>query len=165
MKICSICNQTYADDNLNYCLNDGGILTKWNDDAAPTVMLNQPRITQQNWGNYSTRSSWESQPLQTNQPFQPLQQNQPFYPAQMQEQNQTLPVVALVLGICSLLFMCCYGGIPFGGAALVLGFLGIKNANENPMQYGGRGLAIGGIVTGVIGLLISFIILLMVAAG
>ena len=83
----------------------------------------------------------------------------------MQEQNQTLPVVALVLGICSLLFMCCYGGIPFGGAALVLGFLGIKNANENPMQYGGRGLAIGGIVTGVISFLISIIFFIAIIVG
>jgi len=42
-------------------------------------------------------------------------------------------------------------------AALVTGCLGLKNASENPAQFGGRNLAIGGIVTGVIGLLISII--------
>jgi hypothetical protein len=166
MKICSICNQTYVDDNLNYCLSDGGTLTSFNDDTPPTVMLNRARTTQQNWDNYQQPSAWENQPLQTNQSYQPVQQIQPFYPAQAQGQNQTLATVSLALGIISMLFACCYGGIPFGAAAMIVGFLGLKNVNENPMQYGGRGLAIGGIVTGVIGLLISLgLFLLVIISG
>jgi hypothetical protein len=47
----------------------------------------------------------------------------------------------------------------------VTGYLGLKNAGENPMQFGGRGLAIGGIVTGVIGLLISIIFFIAILAG
>lgn len=162
MKVCPVCNQTYVDDNLNYCLTDGGTLTPFGDDAPPTVLLNRARTTQQNWDNHQSPSPWESQLQQPNQTYQPVQQNQPFYPAAVQGQNQTLPTVALVLGICSLLFACCYGGIPLGAAALVLGFVGLKNTNENPMQFGGRGLAIGGIVTGVIGLLISVGLFLIV---
>jgi hypothetical protein len=84
----------------------------------------------------------------------------------MQGQNQTLPTVALALGIISMLFACCYGGIPLGAAALIVGFLGLKNVNESPMEYSGRGLAIGGIVTGVIGLLISLgLFLLVIISG
>ena len=162
MKICPVCNQTYADDNLNYCLTDGGTLTSYNDDAPPTIMLNRARTTQQNWENYQPPSPWESQPLQTNQSYQPVQQNQPFYPAVTQGQNQTLPTIALALGVISIMFACCYGGIPFGAAALVLGFLGLRNSNENPMLFSGRGLAIGGIVTGLIGLLISLGLFLIV---
>ena len=166
MKICSICNQTYVDDNLNYCLSDGGTLTSFNDDTPPTVMLNRARTTQQNWDNYQSPAPWENQPLQPNQSYQPVGQNQSFYPAQMQGQNQTLPTVALALGIISMLFACCYGGIPLGAAALIVGFLGLKNVNESPMEYGGRGLAIGGIVTGVIGLLISLgLFLLVIISG
>jgi hypothetical protein len=162
MKICPVCNQTYADDNLNYCLTDGGTLTSFNDDAPPTIMLNRARTTQQNWENYQSPSPWENQPLQQNQSYQPMQQNQQFYPAVVQGENQTLPTIALALGVVSIMFACCYGGIPFGGAALVLGFLGLRNSNENPMRFGGRSLAIGGIVTGVIGLLISLGLLLIV---
>jgi len=164
MKICSLCNQTYADDNLNFCLNDGGTLTDYADDAPPTVMLNRARTTQQNWENYQTPNAWQNQPLPPNQTYQPLQQNQPFHLAQIQGQNQTLPTVSLVLGIFAILFTCCYGGVPFGAAALVTGYLSLKNANENPMQFGGRGLAIGGIVTGAIGLLISIIFFIVVLA-
>jgi len=165
MKICPVCNQTYVDDNLNFCLTDGGTLTPFQDDAPPTVMLNRARTTQQNWENYQSPPAWENQPLQTNQSYQPVPQNQPFYPAQIQGQNQTLPTLSLVLGIFAIVFTCCYGGVPFGAAALVLGYLGLKNANENPMQFGGRNLAIGGIVTGVIGLLISIIFFLIILAG
>lgn len=159
MKICPVCNQTYADDSLNYCLNDGGALTAAADDAPPTVMLNRARTTRQNWENYQSPTAWQNQPLQQNQTYQPLQPNQPYnHLAQIQGQNQTLPTVSLVLGIFAIVVSCCYGGIPLGAAALILGYLGLKNAGDNPAQFGGRSLAIGGIVTGVIGLLISVII-------
>jgi hypothetical protein len=166
MKICPVCNQTYADDNLNYCLNDGAALNEYADDAPPTVMLNRARTTQQNWENVQTPMTWQNQPLQQNQTYQALQQqNQPRNLAQIQGQNQTLPTISLVLGIFAIVFICCYGGLPFGAAALVTGYLGLKNANENPAQFGGRNLAIGGIVTGVIGLLISIIFFIVLLAG
>lgn len=155
MKICPNCAQTYTDDNLNFCLNDGGLLKTYNADAAPPTMLfNQTRTTQENWKNIDTSAPWQNQPLQTNQPGA-VWQDQPFSAVPYQVQNQTLPTVSLVLGIFGILFTCCYGGIPLGAAALVTGYLGLKNHNENPQQFGGRGLAIAGIVTGVIGLLIS----------
>lgn len=153
MKICSICNQTYADENLNFCLNDGGTLTNWTDDAPPTVMFDRARTTQQNWNNYQTAApQWGNQPLE---------HQQPFYPAVMKTQNQTLPTISLVLGICSIAFLCCYGGVPFGTAAIVLGYIGLKNTNADSAQYGGRNLAIGGIVTGLIGLLITVVLFLV----
>ena len=156
MKICPACHQTFADDNQNYCLNDGAtLISQPDDDAPPTLLMNQARTTQPNWQNYETASPWQNQPLQNKQTQSPLQPNQPFYPAQYQTPNQTLPTVSLVLGIFGILFTCCYGGIPLGAAALVTGYLGLKNINENPQTFGGRGLAIAGIVMGVIALLIS----------
>ena len=152
MKVCPVCSQTYTDDNLNYCLDDGGTLTNYYDDAPPTVLLNQARTTGQNWDNYQSSTPWQNQPLQ---------QNQVHYPVQINSQNQTLPTVSLVLGIFGILFTCCYGGIPLGAAALVLGYLGLKNVNENPSEFSGRGLAIAGIITGAVGLLISVGIVLI----
>lgn len=65
MKVCPTCQQTYADESLNFCLNDGAVLVKKDQpfNAAPpeTVFMNQPNPTisgQQsnptvpsNWGN------------------------------------------------------------------------------------------------------------------
>ncbi|HEX8248348.1 MAG TPA: hypothetical protein VF599_09270 [Pyrinomonadaceae bacterium] len=49
MKICPQCNQTYADDSLNFCLSDGSVLTRasgsgsMSEEPPPTVLINQPR--------------------------------------------------------------------------------------------------------------------------
>lgn len=162
MKICPACKQIYTDDNQNFCLNDGATLQNDPDDAPPTLLMNQARTTQSNWQNYEAPPPWGNQPLQTSQAASPLKTNQAFHPAQYQTPNQTLPTVSLVLGIFGILFTCCYGGIPLGLAALVTGYIGLKNSNENPQEYGGRGLAIAGIVTGAISLLFGVGIILFV---
>ncbi len=73
-----------------------------------------------------------------------------------------MAVAALVLGILSLLgAFFCGSGVLFGIIAVVLGFLGMKKANELPGQPQ-RGLAIAGIVTGAIGTIISIIVILFV---
>ncbi len=46
MKICPTCRRTYDDDGLNFCLEDGSVLTFSSvDSAAPTIVMNQPRPT------------------------------------------------------------------------------------------------------------------------
>lgn len=68
MKICPACNQTYSDESLNFCLNDGGALRQIDDDnlSQQTVILGQASVTnpktvftnqpvsQQNWGTSPT---------------------------------------------------------------------------------------------------------------
>lgn len=70
MKICPRCQKTYADDNLNFCLDDGATLTNSNpaDNSIPaTVLLNQPRPTDPNqpFQNYASQpgsqSGWNNQ--------------------------------------------------------------------------------------------------------
>lgn len=60
-------------------------------------------------------------------------------------QNKVLPIVSLVFGILSL---CCYFAPLTGLIALITGFLGMKNANNDPANYGGKPLAIVGMVLG-----------------
>jgi hypothetical protein len=45
MKICPTCRKTYQDDNLNFCLEDGAILSVASNEPPPTVMMSQPRPT------------------------------------------------------------------------------------------------------------------------
>lgn len=45
MKVCPRCNKTYTDDNLNFCLDDGTVLTQAGGGMPETVMMNQPRLT------------------------------------------------------------------------------------------------------------------------
>jgi hypothetical protein len=98
---------------------------------------NQP-LQQNEWTPPpSPEQGWQDQGLGANTPFQP--------PVAGGGQNQVLPIVSLVFGILS---VCCYIGPLTGIVALITGFLGMKNANNNPNQYGGKGLAIAGMVTG-----------------
>jgi hypothetical protein len=165
MKICPKCNTRYSDDNLNFCLNDGEYLSTI-DDSPATVIMDAPRVTDQtNWNQYEAP--------QTAPPPAPWQspahnvQNQSFGVPQMnQSLDQTLPTVSLALGILGFLLVCCYGGVPLGMAAIITGFLGMKNAGNEPHKYGGRGLAIAGLVLGAISLISSAIfILISIAAG
>jgi hypothetical protein len=68
--------------------------------------------------------------------------------------NQTLPIISLVLGIVSI---CCYISPITGIAALITGYKGMKNANNDPTHFGGKGLAIAGMITGGVFLLLGLL--------
>ncbi|HKO60572.1 MAG TPA: PAN domain-containing protein [Pyrinomonadaceae bacterium] len=50
MKICRICNRTYADETMNFCLEDGATLSEFNDpnqnQSLPPTMLPAPAPTE-----------------------------------------------------------------------------------------------------------------------
>lgn len=108
---------------------------------------NQP-IEQANWSPPpAPDANWQNQQIGQNTPFQP--------PPAGQGQNQTLAIVSLVLGILSI--PCC-GFILFGIGALVTGFMAKGKAEQNPDEYGGRGLALGGMILGGITIVIGIIL-------
>jgi hypothetical protein len=166
MKTCPACQQTYDDNDLNYCLSDGATLlaqtTK--DDAPPTVYMDRARTTNEmNWRNAAATPP-DSAPMSPwqNSSMQPPNPKQMYSPPYLRGQDQTLPIISLVLGILSVV-VCCYGGIPFGIPALITGYLGFNNTNNNPQQYGGRTLAIAGLVLGGVGFLITLFFVLLAA--
>lgn len=148
MKICPVCNQKYTDESLNFCLNDGTTLATSGDEPPPTIIMDAPRKTNPNFSDYQTNFG---------NPNQQIYQ-QPFAaPSVFQKQDQTLPVISLILGIFGLVLICCYAGFPLGAAAIVTGYLGMSNANKDPMQYGGKGMAIAGMVLGAAGILVTLV--------
>jgi len=159
MKQCPRCHLTYSDDQLNFCLDDGELLTgfvteppptRYKDDSPPTVILDDSRRTNpSNWPTVPPPAPWQPQNLQ-NSPF-----TSPMFG---QSKDQTLPTIALILGILSLPLICCYGGVWLGLPAAVLGFLGMRNADSNDGRYGGRGMAIAGMILGAISFFASLII-------
>ncbi len=156
MKVCPKCSHQYDDDNLNFCLSDGELLMKMSAedaDATPTVYMDAPRVTNQNW---EPPNPLATDPQQNQQIYQ-----QPYSAPQQfsagASKDKTLATVALVTGILSLLLMCCYLGIPLGAGALITGYLGMTKANSDPNAYGGRELAIVGMVLGGISFVLSAI--------
>ncbi|MEP6704207.1 MAG: DUF4190 domain-containing protein [Acidobacteriota bacterium] len=163
MKRCLECDQTYSDDTLNFCLNDGELLinqsgyepptTQFADDSPPTLVMNQPRVTNPiDWAN-----------SQIGQPQGPSPQvaNQQFGMAGYgKTTDQTLATISLVLGIVSVFLVCCAGGILLGLPAAIVGYIAMKNVETNPAKYTGRGMAIAGMVLGIVTFLGSIFILI-----
>lgn len=164
MKHCPRCGKTYSDANLNFCLDDGELLAmmapagfgdSYRDDSPPTVMLDEARRT--NPTNWPPQSPPSAPPAQ----WQAAAPNQfAQYPITASP-SMTLAIVSLCLGISALTVgWCCYIGVLLGPAAIVTGFIAMSQNKKDPQKYGGRGMAIGGLVTGAayIALMILFVI-------
>jgi hypothetical protein len=115
MKVCPVCHKTYSDDNLNFCLDDGTVLTHGQayDAPPPTVMSSQPPpMPPPSFGNQPTmQSAWNSPPQ---------------YAAPPKKSSKTW---IWVLGILAVLVLVCGGG----GIALValVAYLPADNTNSN----------------------------------
>ena len=101
MKICPTCRKTYTDEGLNFCLEDGSVLTMAQD-APPTMVMQSPPPTNPN-------------------PVFPSQQHsqqtwaqQPSYSIQPKKKSKTW---LWVVGLITLGLLLCGGGI--GGFILI----------------------------------------------
>ena len=99
MKVCPRCQKTYSDDNLNFCLDDGTVLTQvqpqTQDSMPETVFMNQPRPTapRTSFGNEpATQSSWNAAP--------------PPYTAQPKKSSKTWIWVVGILAVLVLDISC-----------------------------------------------------------
>lgn len=159
MKICPVCNQTYTDESLNFCLNDGATLNDADNDPPPTIFMDPPRSTNPNFADFNSNFG---QPDNFGQANQEIYQTPYSPPAVNYSQDQTLPIISLVLGVLGFTTFCCLGflAFPIGLAAIVTGYLGMKKADENPQKFGGKGMAIGGIILGAIGVVSGLVFLI-----
>ncbi len=117
MKICPRCQTTYADDNLNFCLEDGSTLSQMGGvPPAPTVQMQQPFPTHQapGAGQQTGQAGWN------------VGQQQPTYSMQTPKKSSKAWVwVLLILGVLVLL---CGGG--FAGLVYLGSLENAKNANN-----------------------------------
>lgn len=168
MKQCPRCNKTYGDDTLNFCLDDGELLTMQQPspggyiEEPPTMVLDGARVTDpiNNWG----QQPQVAQPLAQWQQQRPVAQQFGDY-AVTRRPDQTLATVAMILGIISIAVSCCYGGIWLGIPAAIVGFIALSKVNGDSEKYGGRNMAIAGIVLGGISFLITILIIIAAIAG
>jgi len=167
MKVCPKCNQSYTDPGLNFCLADGELLMDtsadaptqvFNDPSPPIVFMDSPRRTNPNHGAWGEQP--QSQPMTPWQNPQNLQSN-PYGSPYAVKRDQTLPIIAMVLGILSLPLVCCWGGAWPGVPAAIVGYLGMRNADSDPERYTGRGMAIAGLVMGIVSFLCTMIVIIL----
>ncbi|MBV9243140.1 MAG: DUF4190 domain-containing protein [Acidobacteria bacterium] len=165
MKQCPRCNQTYTDDTLNFCLNDGELLTMQQPspggfrDDPPTMVIDGARQTDPiSWSQPQTAQP----PAQWQHPSQqPQQQQFGGYPMTVAP-NQSLAIVSICLGAAIVTIgWCCYLGVLLGPAAIITGIIAKSNIKKDPSRHTGNGLALTGIILGsayFVGLILIIII-------
>ncbi len=96
MKICPRCQKTYADDSLNFCLEDGSTLSQMAGvQPPPTVQMQQAFPTQQGPGQPMGQPTWN------------VGQQQPYSLQPPKRSSKAWVWVLLILGVLVLL---CGGG-------------------------------------------------------
>ena len=173
MKHCPTCNSDFVDDDLAFCTNDGTALvhvdastsaasqvTQLFQAAPETIAITPPHtadvVAEQNRPPVSPQPyGWANEvtPAQVWTPPPPPRPNV--------NQQQTLAVISLVSGIAAITLGWICGGPLFALVAIVLGIVALTQIKRNPAQYGGKPLAIGGIITGTIVLLIYVVLVLI----
>ncbi|WP_330298832.1 DUF4190 domain-containing protein [Streptomyces sp. NBC_00503] len=94
------------------------------------------------------------------QPGYPGYQGYPGYPPYAHKSNG-FGVTALVLGIIAVIS--CYGGILFGIPAVIFGVLGRGKARRG--EADNDGMALAGIITGIVGIVISCLFIAIAVIG
>ena len=51
--------------------------------------------------------------------------------------------------------------MPFGIAAIVMGVIAMSKAKMSPGTHGGRGMALAGLVCGIVGLAVTLVLMVM----
>jgi hypothetical protein len=100
-------------------------------------------------------ASWQNQEIGSNTPFQSP-------PPGAGGQNKTLAIISLVCGILSIL---CCNWFVFGIAALIMGFIARSKATNDPNNFGGNGLALGGVITGGVSVVLGLIFWVLYVFG
>jgi hypothetical protein len=174
MKRCPTCNSTFDDEYLSYCTNDGTVLVRDEVSAGidlqetarfgeppPTVVMPPPRPTDYvaqtpsaptppvpyGWANEPQPAAWVPPPP-------PVPMRGFTRPAQ-----QGVAVASLIFGIVSITFGWICGGPVFALVAVVLGAVALTQIKKNPKQHTGKPIALVGLITGGIALLINLAIM------
>lgn len=169
MKHCPTCSANFDDDDLGYCTDDGTPLlaganpfgpvpqaTQVFDDQPVTQVMSAPRPTEYVAPTPPAATPelyrWAKEGPPTWNPPPP-----PMYP--VRQQQTTVAILSLVFGLASITIGWLCFGLPLGILAIILGVVALSQIKRNPTQYGGKPLAIGGMITGGIVMLIHLAIL------
>ena len=170
MKRCPACNQTFTDEWLTFCTQDGTALvaadtsvidppvTLVNPSMPPSVSpLEQPTMDMP--GKSAPPPALYNPPQSPQAGFRP-----PPPPAYPMSKDKNMALLSMILGIISITIgFCCYFGVLTGPVAIGLGAYALSLVKKDPNKYGGKGMAVAGIIMGA--LYFVFLILIILFYG
>jgi hypothetical protein len=174
MKRCPTCNQEFTDEWLTFCTQDGTSLVEVDSatkEPPPTLWRSPPmppRVSPTEQPTLDMPEGGYRAPLAPFSQPQPLESGwtpppPPAYPVAPQ---QGLAIASLVLGIVSITVgWCCSFGVLTGPIAIILGIISLVQIKNEPAKFGGKNMAIAGIVTGGLYFVIFALIILLWGFG
>ena len=160
MRRCPTCNRTFEDQWLGFCTEDGTALvdTSALPSEPPPTIVGPPSARETNPagqptldlpGSYIPPQSSYVPPQSTPQSPAPAWKPSPPIAYTVAPQ-QSLAIVSLALGIFSITIgWCCYLGVITGPIAIALGGYQLTQIKKDPSKFGGKPLAIVGVVAGL----------------
>jgi uncharacterized protein DUF4190 len=166
MKRCPTCDQRFDEEWLSFCTQDGTTLVDeaTASNAPPPTVLSPPQADAA-----AAQPTWVT-PSADLPPASPQWQPPPP-PAYVQPENKSLAIAAMVVGIISVTVgWLCLGPIP-GIAAIIMGGVSLSQIKKAPDRVGGKPMALVGVVTGSVtvliyaGIMIFYLVLFIAAAN
>jgi len=170
MKRCPTCNQQFTDEWLTFCTQDGTSLVEMTvspDEPPATVVYPSvpPSVSPLEQPTMDYPGAYKPPAVQmAPQPQQPLQGgwNPPPPPAYASQPQQSMAVLSLVLAIASIpLSFCCYIGLLTSPIAVGLGIFSLIKIKQDPSKWGGKGMAIAGVIIGALNLVLAALVVLI----
>lgn len=171
MRRCPTCNREFTDEWLTFCTQDGTSLVdvEASQSEPPPTLVSAPmppsvspneQPTLDMPGRYTPPAEYIPPA-----PLEPAWRPPPPPPFPRGKQ-QSLAATSFVLGLFSVtLGWCCSFGVLTAPIALVLGIVSLVQIKNDPNKFGGKGLAIGGIVTGGLYFVIFALIVFLYGIG
>ncbi len=130
--------------------------------GKPSAAQSQTPAPNQAWQNaYALTPPTASLPTSLQPPFAPVTYAAPRYGGN-REVKRGLAIASLVIGVVSLVFSLVVVGGVFAIVGAILGIMALVKASNEPMIYGGTGLAKGGIASS--GFAVVFAVLILFIA-
>ncbi len=153
MKRCPTCNQTFEEDWLSFCTDDGTSLvdfTPLSREPPPTIRVDAPDTNPLRKTTFDLPGSY-TPPVQFEPPKTPAPMWQPA-PAPLMafspSPQQGLAITSLILGVVSITVgWCCYFGVITAPISIIMGAISLVQIKNDPAKYRGKPLAIIGIAT------------------
>ncbi|HZI49236.1 MAG TPA: DUF4190 domain-containing protein, partial [Pyrinomonadaceae bacterium] len=140
-------------------------------EPPPTVLAPSqpdPSAAQPTWVTPSAELPSSPAQWRPPEPATPIWQPPPP-PAYAQQENKSLAIAAMVIGIISVsVGWLCLGPIP-GVAAIIMGAVALSQIKKTPDRVGGKPMAVVGVVTGSVtvliyaGIMIFYLVVLIAA--
>ena len=81
------------------------------------------------------------------------------YPGVPVARNNPLCVASLAIGVASIIFLCGpFFGVPLAVAGIICGVMGMRQVDESPREFTGRGLGQAGLVLSIAGGCLSILL-------